>query len=191
MIKNLKFAYDKKVILNINNLDFQIGKIYSILGDNGCGKTTLLKILSGLLGDQKHKIENSIYVHQNPIMLSGSVFDNVAYGLKIREETNIEKRVQVALKEVGLEKLSNQNSKTLSGGEVQRVAITRALILKPKVLLLDEPTANVDKQTVKLMKNFLTNITPQTTVIIASHDHDFVEQICDEIFFLEKGKLRK
>ncbi len=191
MIKDLKFAYETKIVLNIKKLNFEKGKIYAILGANGSGKTTLLKILNGLLGEHKFKMQNSIYVHQNPLLFSGTVFDNVAFGLKIRKEKNINEKVKDALKLVGSENFENRKSKNISGGEIQRVAIARALILQPKVLLLDEPTANVDKQTVKLLEEILQKIKNKTTVIFASHDHNFAKRISDEIIYLENGKIEK
>ncbi|MBT3169152.1 MAG: ATP-binding cassette domain-containing protein [Candidatus Cloacimonetes bacterium] len=189
MIENLKFAYETKIVLDIKKLEFEKNKIYAILGANGSGKTTLLKILNGLLGTRKFKIENSIYVHQNPLLFSGTVFDNVAFGLKIRKEKNINEKVKDALKLVGLENFENRKSKNISGGEIQRVAIARALILQPKVLLLDEPTANVDKQTVRLLEKILQQIKNKTTVIFASHDHHFAKRISDKIIYLENGEI--
>ena len=198
-IKKLTFAYDTKTVLDIHTLVLERNKVYSFLGDNGSGKTTLLKIISGLLEVEGIKTsgcsnfekmqKQAVYVHQNPLLLKGSVLYNIAFGLKLKKETAIERKVAEALETVGLKGFEKRKNKQLSGGEIQRIALARALVLKPKVLLLDEPTANVDKESVLLISKVLRKIQHNTTIIISSHDEKFAYHNSDEIIRLDKGKI--
>ena len=199
-IKDLKFGYGTKTVLQINELSLEKGKTYTFLGENGSGKTTFLKILNGLItaegvlfegsSDKKNIRKKTIYVHQNPLLFGGTVFYNIAYGLKLRKEKDISKKVRKALEIVGLEGFEKRKSTELSGGEMQRVALARALVLNPKVLLLDEPTANIDKQTVLRFSEILKEIKRNTTVIISTHDHAFAYHNCDEMMHLENGMIQ-
>ncbi len=199
-IKNLEFSYNSKPVLNITNLVLEKGNIYTFLGENGSGKTTLLKIMNGLLDSscllfegssgKKNIRKKTVYVHQNPFLLKGTVFYNIAFGLKMRQESDLKKKVKNALKIVGLENFEKRKTGELSGGEIQRIAIARALVLEPEVLLLDEPTANVDKKTMILFTEILLKIKKNTTLIISTHDHRFAYHICDEMIHLENGKIQ-
>jgi len=199
-IKNLKFFYDSEPVLDIKKLVLEKGEIYTFLGENGSGKTTLLKIMNGLLNasgvlfegssDLNNIRKKTVYVHQNPLLFKGTVFYNVAYGLKLRKDSDLTGKVQNALKTVGLEDFEKRQSKKLSGGEVQRIAVARALTLNPEVLLLDEPTANIDKKTVTRFSEILKKIKKNTTVIISTHDHSFAYHNCDQMIHLENGKIK-
>lgn len=207
---NLSFAYKKSVnVLSIDNLKIEGGGIYSFLGPSGSGKTTLLKLLNGLLKANKNTIflnktpiesdsyrrvrKTTVYVHQNPILLSGTVYDNVAYGLKIRKTNKEELKsiVKNSLKIVGLEGFEDRESKTLSGGEIQRVAISRAIAVNPEILFLDEPTANIDKDNIKKLEHTLRELNRkyQKTIIISTHNVLFSKSISDKIFYLKAGKI--
>ena len=206
-LKNVIFYYNKLKVLDINDLCFKKGKISVISGANGCGKTTLLKILNGLLKVKSGNIyfknksaetdnfkqirENSVYVHQTPFLLTGTVYDNVAYGLKIRKKGRelINKTVMQTLNLVGLSGFETRKSSDLSDGEKKRVAIARALALCPEVLLLDEPTANIDRESVGKIYKTLKEINQNTTIILSSHDSRFNESIADEIFYMENKSI--
>ena len=199
-IKNLKFSYNSEPVLDIKKLVLVKGKIYTFLGENGSGKTTLLKIMNGLMiasgmlfegsSDINNIRKKTIYVHQNPLLLKGSVFYNIAFGLKLRKESDLKNKVKNALKIVGLKGFENRKSKNLSGGEIQRVAIARALVLNPEVLLLDEPTVNIDRKMVNRFSDILKKVRKNTTVIISTHDHAFAYHNCDKMIHLENGKIK-
>lgn len=162
-IKSLRKTRDKRGLLDINDFDIPLKKCIVLSGRNGAGKTTLLKIMAGLeapdsaelIYEGKHLSWQAarsvlrrevVYLHQQPFMFDRNVKENIAYGLRYSglSKSEIYEQTQQALSWAGLTHLANRNAKQLSGGEKQRVALTRARILKPKLLLLDEPVANMD-----------------------------------------------
>jgi len=208
-IRDLEVQYNRRVILSIPELSFGEGRIYAIVGPNGSGKTTLLKTINLLLSPSRGKIlydgreaagadEDSgirrrmTLLHQSPFLFSGSVYHNIAYGLRLRgwKKEEIQSRVQEYLQLAELGHLMHRSSRELSGGEYQRVAITRALALGTEVLLLDEPTANVDRaHTDQVEELILKQKTDYgRTVIIATHTPPQAHRLADEILFLLEGK---
>lgn len=208
-IENLcKSSGDKEILKNINLKIFR-GEIFAFMGPSGAGKTTLLRILNlldaptgGRLifngNECTHENKNSIMrmmslLFQNPAIFSTSVFNNVGYGLKIRkvDKRTIEKKVTQALDLVGLAGLEKQKALTLSGGEAQRMAFARAIIFDPDVLLLDEPTANLDPANVAKIEEIIKKIRNElgTTIIMASHNIYQVRRIADRAGILLNGEL--
>ena len=210
-LEKVTFAYNGKKVINIDSLNIEKGRIYALIGPNGSGKTTLLKLLNGLLkantglihykGEpiEINKFKNlrndTVYVHQNPLLLTGTVYKNVAYGLKIRKNPNnlTAETMAKILSLVGLDGFEYRKNKDLSVGEVKRVAIARALAISPKVLLLDEPTAHIDKKSIEKISNMLKEINNKhnTTIIFSSHDDQFSKNIADEIIYIENGGLKQ
>jgi len=208
-LENVAFSYNKRKIIDIMNLDVEEGRIYALFGANGSGKTTLMKILNGLLKvesgylyyknkpieSNNYKLirKETVYIHQNPLLLTGTVCNNIAYGLKIRKESkeNIEKIVQKMLKLVDLSGFENRKSKGLSIGEIKRVAIARALAISPKVILLDEPTAHIDRNSREKIAEILEETKKKfgTTVIFSSHDDTFNKKIADKVIHIENGEI--
>jgi len=133
------------------------------------------------------------FVFQNPTVFKRSVYENVAYGLKIRGEGGITltKRVEEALHLVGLSELESRKATTLSGGEAQRLALIRTTIVEPELLLLDEPTANLDPANVALIEDAISEIvkTQGTTIVIATHNMFQAERLADRVGFLLDGEL--
>jgi tungstate transport system ATP-binding protein len=133
------------------------------------------------------------FVHQKPQVFNLSVYDNVACGLKWRGEkrNKIADKVDLILKIVGLEDYRNRNARTLSGGEAQRVALARSLVLEPEVLLLDEPTANLDPVSTDKIEQVISYVAGQhnTTMIMATHDMSQGQQLADRIGVLIGGKF--
>ncbi len=212
ILKDIKKTLEKKDILRGINLSIKRGATVAIIGPTGAGKTTLLKIINMLLeptsGDLiiddvkvNQKDENiklklrrkMAFVFQKPLAFNKSVFDNVAYGLKVRgyNKDYIKKEVTTILEKVGLLNHKDQNAKNLSGGETQRVALARALIIKPDILLLDEPTANLDPLSKNHIENLITQIIKDQSItsIITTHDLHQGWRMADKIAVLIDGKI--
>lgn len=207
-LKDVEQFYDGKQVLSIPSLTLEANQIIGFFGPNGSGKSTLFSLLSFIekpssgtiklsgVCSKKLDIETKqtiVMVPQNPYLLKRSVFENVAYGLKLRGETkDIKEKVLEALSLVGLESsFSERKWSQLSGGEAQRVALAARLILKPKVLILDEPTTGVDTNSAQLIKEAILSAKQKynTTIFISSHDHNWLNHICDKRIGLFQGKL--
>ena len=195
----------------LRNVDISLypGKCILLSGNNGSGKTTLLKIIAGLetpsraeikLSGKSHSWKSAIrsirreiiYLHQQPYLLSGTVESNVSYGLRFTHlnRKQLRESVKEALEWAGLADVAKHQAKTLSGGVQQRVAFTRAWILNPKVLLLDEPLANMDiesrEQALDLLKRMKSD---GMSIVITSHDANIIDGLIDSHFSLSDGKL--
>ena len=195
----------------LRNVDISLypGKCILLSGNNGSGKTTLLKIIAGLETPSRAEIELSgkshswkstirsirreiIYLHQQPYLLSGTVESNVSYGLRFTHlnRKQLRESVKEALEWAGLANLAKHQAKTLSGGVQQRVAFTRAWILKPKVLLLDEPMANMDIESREQACDLLKRMKSEgMSIVITSHDTNIIDGLIDSHFSLSDGKL--
>jgi ABC-type sugar transport system ATPase subunit len=204
-ILDLKKTHGQHTILNIKNLTIHHGEICCFSGPNGAGKSTFLEILAGLIpktsgsilwhgqpitNSQQKKI---IMVLQNPLMFDTTVANNIAFGLKANKIPVNEhpRRIAAALQTMRLENFAKRQARTLSGGEKQRTAIARALVLNPEILLLDEPTAGLDQASKNLIAQLIKQIHQQEkkTFIIASHDIDFLLSIATATFSLNSGSL--
>jgi tungstate transport system ATP-binding protein len=192
------------------NLDVNGGEILSIVGPNGSGKTTLLKLLGGLLemtaGNLRFKgqvitnenreliREKTTMVFQKPVHFGTSVFKNVAYGLRIRgvSEDEITSRVEEVLSFVGLKDLSDKLARNLSGGEQRRVSIARAIVLEPEILLLDEPTADLDFESARIIEDILKKINKElkTTIILSTHNLFQAESIAHRTAIINQGQIQ-
>ena len=205
-LKNIEHYYDEKKVLDIENLTLHKNQIIGFFGPNGSGKSTLFSLLSFICKPTKgeiffedlNKIDSEIkksivILPQNPYLLKRSVFENIAYGLKIRDENeNLKEKVEEALALVGLDSdFSKRKWSQLSGGEAQRVALAARLILKPKVLILDEPTAGVDTNSAQLIKEaiLIAKQKYNTTIFISSHDYNWLNHISDKKIALFQGNL--
>ena len=208
-IRSLKHAYGGQPILFVDHLIVRPASIVGLAGPNGSGKSTFLRLM-GLI---EKPVEGEILYNgrpvapftrearlqitllpQEPFLMRRSVFGNVAYGLKLRGDSrNVRERVKEALSMVGLssEIFCRRPWYALSGGEAQRVALAARLALKPKVLLLDEPTAGVDAASAQLIREASLRARQElgTTLIVASHDRQWLYEICDEILHLFKGRI--
>ena len=187
------------------SLEMEGGKIIVLLGVNGAGKTTLMRILAGLENadhgtilfnnqnkDAKALRQISTLVFQKTTMFTMNVYDNLAYGLKIRKVSNeeIAKKVPEALAAVRLSGFEKRRAKKLSGGEQQRIALARAFLLNSNVLLLDEPTANLDPNSAIIIeKAIVSKKSSQRIIIMATHNLNQARRMADEIVHIHNGEI--
>jgi tungstate transport system ATP-binding protein len=208
---NLGQEYGGQYVLRDVNLKIEDGEVFALIGPTGAGKTTLLRLLDLLELPAQGKVyfggidvtsikqerlkarRRMSFVQQKPVVFTMSVFDNVACGLRWRQENDevIRQRVDAALELVGMTEYRDRNAKTLSGGETQRVAIARALAIQPELLLLDEPTANLDPVSVSKVEEVLEHIIGerQITVVMATHDMPQGQRLANRIGVLIKGRV--
>ena len=203
--------YSGKQVLKDINFRVQNGEIFVLVGPNGAGKTTLLRILDLLeeptngrflfdgesinySAKDKAALRRRIsMVFQQTVLFNMSVFDNVAYGLKVRGENKVgtEKRVRATLELVQLRGFEHKNALALSGGEAQRVALAQALVTEPEVLLLDEPTANLDPRNLSIVEEALSRVNREkkTTMIMATHNMFQAENLASRVAVLNEAKI--
>ena len=199
--------YQGRTVLSVDQLEVRQGEIFGLVGPSGAGKSTLLRLLnfleqpsSGSVTFEGHLLDpikpvplplkrKVTTVFQRPAMLDRSVLDNVAFGLRIRQIPDWQERTRVALDQVGLSHL--MDARNLSGGEIQRVALARALVLEPDVLLLDEPTANLDPHNVGLIEDIVTSSHAKNSlsVLIVTHNIFQAQRMADRVGFLLDGEL--
>jgi tungstate transport system ATP-binding protein len=208
-LRGVQKRFDDRLLLDIDRLTIDQASAYVLTGANGTGKSTLLRILAGLESAQVAQADflgqpmqlrpypralrdAIVYVHQHPVMFSTSVEKNIGYGLNTRgvSRTEIARRVDEAMAWAGVTGLRGSNPATLSGGEKQRIALARAKVLTPKLLLLDEPTANLDgaarEQVIALIP---TLIGSGSSVVMACHDRDLIALADVQRLKLRDGRL--
>lgn len=197
-----------KDIVNITDLHIASRKITCIVGHSGSGKSTLLKLLNHLLSCDDGSIlynKSSLrsidpillrrevtMVPQVPVIFKGSVKDNLLIGLKFSEKPSVEDEKLIdTLKLVHLKKQLNEDAQHLSGGEKQRLALARALLIKPECYLLDEPTSALDTKTEELvMESFVLEVQKnQKSAIIVTHSMEIAEKFADTIIRLKNGQI--
>lgn len=208
------FGYTSEYILK--NISFSVneGDFVSIIGSNGAGKSTILKLILGELNQNKGEIKifgenikkfnrwNDIgYLEQNayykilnfPATVYETVMSNLFCDIGLFKFPNKNHRAKVikSLKLLGMEKYSNRAISKLSGGQIQRVFLARTLVANPKILILDEPTNGVDRETVDIIYNILSDLnkSKNISIIMVTHDIDIVSKISSKIFCFEEGNL--
>jgi len=209
-LRSVTKRYGSHVAVAIDALTIDAGRLYALTGANGAGKSTLLGILAFLTppttgeifyaGERidwksdivRRRRRKVTLLHQSPYLFGGTVFRNVAYGLKARGiagEAAL-RAVDRALETVGLEDFRDRDARELSGGEAQRVAMARALALDPEVLLLDEPLANIDRETTVLLEAVIASLPSRgTTVVMTTHDPDHPARLNGGSIVPEGGKI--
>lgn len=207
-LRNVSKVYEQRSVLQIKSLDILQGEILALVGPSGAGKSTLLRLLNfleppsageitfagfrlngaGIALEQQRRVTT---VFQRSILLSRSVKDNVAYGLRIRGKRQVADAVMAVLAQVGLEHLANSPAQSLSGGEIQRVALARALVVRPDVLLLDEPTANLDPNNVRLIEDIIqkANQTQGVTIVLVTHNIFQARRLAKRIALMLVGEI--
>lgn len=199
-ISGLKKVYEDLTVLDIEHLKLHKNAITAIVGPNGAGKSTLLSLIAGLnqasagtiLYDQKETIpyKQMTLVFQEPYLINTSVKDNIAYPLKIRKQPKevMTKTIQQLSTELHIEHLLNKNAHQLSLGEIQKVALARALSFAPNILLLDEPSASIDPYTTQEIENMLSKM-KNTTILIITHNLAQAKRLADYVVLLNQGKV--
>lgn len=199
-ISNLRKSYDGRQVLDAKEGRVRNGSRTAIVGPNGAGKSTLLKIIAGLEspdegtvlynGNNQFPQMDVTLVFQKPYLISSTVEKNIAYPMKLRgfSPEQIENRITELTEELNLSGFRKQKSWKLSGGETQKVALARALSFRPKLLLLDEPTANIDPYTTSEIERMLLSIT-DTTIIMVTHNLAQAKRVCDDIIMLHEGQI--
>lgn len=203
VFQNLGVSRQGKLLLDNLNTTVESAGTTIILGPNGAGKSLLLRIAHGLdLPDQGSLQWNQqtpqpgepwrAFVFQKPVFLQRSVYANLEYVLKLHKigKTNCDSLIREALQHTGLAELAARSARTLSGGEQQRLNIARAWILKPKVMLLDEPTAELDPSGVATIEMLIKAIAQQCTkIVMTTHSLGQAKRLASDILFLHQGRL--
>jgi len=209
-IRDLTKVYGERTVLDIPELDFERGVIYSLLGPNGSGKTTLLEILSLLERPTTGKIKYNgmdidftgnnptsfrreiVMVQQNPVLFTTTVYKNLEFGLKVRGISKEERRKIAAksLELVGMRDFMGEEAHKLSGGETQRVVIAQALACSPKVIFFDEPTSNVDVENQIAIERMLMEINAQEKISVIFTTHNLVQasKLSHKVISLFEGR---
>ena len=207
-LNRIRQEYSGRTVLDLPEFSIAPGEIIGLAGPNGSGKSTLLRLVALLeppasgtmLFQGKEARTDDVAAHrhitlltQEPYLLKRTVNANVAYGLKVRGERYVRPRVNEALELVGLapDVFASRFWFELSGGETQRVALAARLVLRPRLLLLDEPTASLDTKSAVLVHRAVRAARDRdgTGMIIASHDMPWLNDVCDRILHMEHGRL--
>ncbi|MHA1902758.1 MAG: ABC transporter ATP-binding protein [Candidatus Thorarchaeota archaeon] len=208
-LNDVHLRYDQVDALRGIKLEIEKGEMLSIIGPNGAGKTSVLKLLAGLLKPTSGEVlfrgepvtdsnrdtlrKQATVVFQKPVQFGTTVFKNVAYGLRIREldESQVSKRVFEALQLVGLEDFQNRFARRLSGGEQRRVSLARAIVLNTDILLLDEPTADLDLESARIIEDVLIKINKErnTTIVVSTHNMFQAEAISHRTAIIQQGMI--
>lgn len=183
--------------LEIDNLEFERGIVHGLIGPNGSGKSTLAKIIAGTIPKDSGTIElgfvsqsDITLTSQKPYLLHDTVYNNLIYPLKIRKIKPDENEVNSLLDMCGMLDKKNQYARSLSSGEQQKLSFIRAMIFKPKLIIIDETLSNLDPDSVELFENIIIDKQKNDplTWITISHQLVHINKICDKIHFLSNGK---
>ncbi|MEZ0239069.1 MAG: energy-coupling factor ABC transporter ATP-binding protein [Methylophilaceae bacterium] len=208
-VQGLRKSFGERLLFDIPQLMLDRGKSYIVTGSNGAGKTTLLRILAGLeQADMSSYVFDGrklgppeivtlapaiIYMHQHPYLFHSSVAANIAYGLKGQglSKAEIVRRIEAEMAWAGLETVAKVPPSRLSGGEKQRVALARARVLKPRLLLLDEPTANLDLSARRQVVELIAHMGDEDNcVLVATHDRELIDQSWSARYTLANSELQ-
>jgi tungstate transport system ATP-binding protein len=208
-LQSVSKKYNGRKVLDIEALDIEQGEIFGIVGPSGAGKSTLLRLLNFLERPSAGSItyrtmrldfareiplglrRQVTTVFQRPVLLNRDVSANVSFGLQLRRTLNAAQETRRALRRVGLSEMAHQPARKLSGGEAQRVALARAIALQPHVLLLDEPTANLDPFNVSVVESVLRDLNreQQTTMVLVTHNLFQARRLAHRVALLLEGQV--
>ena len=209
VVSNISKSYSSDAVLKNCSFTFNSSGIYALMGPNGSGKSTFLRICALLeapdSGDINFYSEGKPVIKDISLMrritlllpkigvFNTTVFKNVVYGLNIRnlQKNDITSRAENALDFVGLLQKKNQKALTLSSGETKRLGIARALVIKPDIFFLDEPTASVDQKNTEIIEEIIQKLKKEgrSTIIITTHDTAQAERLADKLLFIKHGQI--
>ena len=202
--------YDGREVLRVADLTLHAGEIFALVGPSGAGKSTLLRLLAflerpdeGTIAWQSRPVDGNwpdlearrkvTMVFQQPRLLRRTVLENIGYGLRLRgQDVATHGRLESLTRDLGLTDLLDQKAQKLSGGEQQRVALARALILEPDVLILDEPTSNLDPQNIALVEKMIEkeNEDRGITVVVVTHNIFQAKRLSHRTGLILNGRLQ-
>ena len=208
-LNNISKTYSGNTVLSIDELSIYNGEIMGLLGASGSGKSTLLRLLNFIeptdtgeikFLDKSYDKDNLpdlstrrkvTTVFQRPYLMTTTVWQNIVYPLKIRNQNVDQKEVEKIIYKLGLADLKKQRADKLSGGEAQRVSLARALIFKPRVLLLDEPTSNLDPANLQIIEDMIFDYVceEKATIIMVTHNVFQAKRLANRVSLLYKGEL--
>lgn len=207
-IKGLSKKYDKKIAVNTVDISLKEGKILCVLGPSGCGKSTILKMVGGFVKPDSGSIildgkditrleaqdrQTATVFQSYGLFPNMNVLENVSYGLKFRykDKKKIREAALDMIERVGLKSYEKKPVINLSGGEQQRVALARSLVIKPKLLLLDEPLSNLDAKLRVQMQEEIKSLQREfkITTIFVTHDQSEAFSLADEVVLMNKGEI--
>ncbi|MGL5361065.1 MAG: ABC transporter ATP-binding protein [Shewanella sp.] len=207
--RDLVMSFGARCLFKAEQLAFCQGDVIYLQGDNGVGKSTLMKILAGLVRPTQGHIEaigfgknpwwqrnpllgKAVYLHQHPYLFDGSVEYNLNYGVQLSAEplAQAKERIIQAIDMAQLSSLLHARASDLSGGERQRLAIARAWILQPKLLMLDEPTSNMDRDSQALVLQMIQQLKQEGTgLLVSSHQHCALTALCQQRWQIEGERI--
>jgi len=197
-ISNMKKKFENFSI-DVENLEIPHGKVSGIIGPNGCGKTTVMKIMAGLIRPDSGIIDyenltphNITMAFRKPYLLHDTVLKNLTYPLKIRKIKPDHDQVEHYLQLAGLQNSRNQYALALSGGEQQKLSLIRALIFSPKLVFIDEAFSNMDIESVARFEDYILEMqkSKPITWVIVSHQLSNIKRLCENIYFMHNGKIK-
>ena len=184
--------------LKIDDLYIKPGLVHGLAGHNGSGKTVLLKLIMSILEPDRGTIDldgmdrrNMTMMSQRPYLLTGSVYDNIVYPLKLRKIKPDEAEIDSLLERTGLLAQKNQYARSLSSGERQKLSFLRAIIFEPEFIIMDETLSNLDPESERAIVEIIKEIQSERPVtwLMVSHGRDVREELCDIIHYMEKGRI--
>ena len=187
-----------KTDLYIEDLKIESGMIHGLVGPNGCGKTTLLKLIMGITEPDSGTVDlegleptDITMMSQRPYLMHANVYDNIVYPLKIMGEKIDVKKIDELLERVGLLDIKDQYAGSLSSGERQKLSFLRAIVFKPKMILMDETLSNLDQESEALFKEMILERHREdgSTWLIVSHQWDEMNDLFDRVHHMEKGRI--
>ncbi|MEM9049337.1 MAG: ABC transporter ATP-binding protein [Pseudomonadota bacterium] len=207
-LEKLTLAYGQTVAVETLDLGIAKGELVALLGPSGCGKTTTMRAIAGLLSPRSGRIvidgsdvtrlppsrrEVGLVFQSYALFPHLTVYENVAFGLRLKRVANLDARVKAGLATVGLEDFADRAPAALSGGQQQRVALARSLVMEPKVLLLDEPLSNLDARLRLEMRMELQRVQRETgvTMVFVTHDQAEAMALADRIVVMRAGAIEQ